>query len=155
MSDLLLRRQLYKKMDCAMISSLPLKEIMSRKLITLHPKDKMARVQEIFENFSIHHIPIVVSGDLVGIISKSDLDLLCNISKNNYDKFVQDKILKSETVDVYMKTEVYALTEDNTIGDAIEIFLANELHCLPVVEENEIIGMVTPYDILKFIHNLN
>ena len=138
-----------------MLTSLPLKEIMSKKLITLHPKDKMSRVQEIFNNFSIHHIPIVVCGDLVGIISKSDLDLICHISRNTYDKFVQDKVLKSQSVDEYMQTEIFAMTQENTVGDAIDVFMDNQMHCLPVVKGKEIIGMVTPYDILKFIHNLN
>lgn len=137
-----------------MLSSLPLREIMSTRLITLHPKDKMSRVKDIFEAFAIHHIPIVVSGNLVGMISKSDYNMVCQISKNNYDQFIQDKMLNSQCVDEYMNNEVYVMLPDNTIGDAIEVFLNNHLHCLPIVKGKEIIGIVTPYDILKFINKL-
>ena len=137
-----------------MLSSMLLREIMSTKLITLHPKDKMSRVKEVFDDFAIHHIPIVVNGELVGIISKTDFDIMRHVAKNSYDKFVQDKMLRSETVDLYMNREIYAMTAENTIGEAVEVFLENRIRCLPIVEGYEIIGMVTPYDILKFINKL-
>ena len=131
-----------------------IKEIMSTRLITLHPKDKMTRVKEIFNDFSIHHIPVVVSGELVGIISKTDYNVMHHVAKNSYDKFVQDKMLKSESVDQYMNREIYAMTAENTVGEAIEVFLENRFHCLPVVDGYEIIGIITPYDILKLINKL-
>jgi len=137
-----------------MLLSMSIKEVMSTRLITLHPKDKMSRVKEIFEDFSIHHIPVVVSGELVGILSKTDFNLMSHIAKNSYDRFVQDKMMKSETVDQYMNKEIYAMTPENTIGEAIEIFLENRIHCLPIVDGYEIVGIVTPYDVLKFINKL-
>lgn len=137
-----------------MFLSTSIKEIMSTRLITLHPKDKMSRVKEVFEDFSIHHIPIVVSGELVGLLSKSDFHLIIQIAENSYDRFVQEKMMKSETVDQYMNREIYAMTTEYTVGEAIEIFLENKIHCLPIVDGYKIVGMVTPYDILKLINKL-
>ncbi len=77
-----------------------------------------------------------------------------HVAKNSYDKFVQDKMLKSETVDKYMNAEIYAMTSENTLGEAIEVFLENRIHCLPIVDGYEIIGIITPYDILKMINKL-
>lgn len=137
-----------------MLRSIPLQEVMTTKLITLHPKDKMIRVKELFEDFNIHHLPIVVGGKVVGIISKTDYHILTNISENTYDQFIQSKLLISNTVDEFMKTEVYCLTGIDTVGDAIKIFLENRISCLPIVKEKELIGIITPYDILKMIDKL-
>lgn len=137
-----------------MLSSIPLQDIMSKKLLTLHPKDKMSRVKEIFDEYAIHHIPILVNEDLVGILSKSDFDYICHVSNNSYDRFIQDKVLQSESVDKYMTKNIYALTGVNTIGEAVEIFLENRIRCLPIIKGKKLLGMVTPFDILKMINKL-
>lgn len=137
-----------------MLRSIPLQEIMTTKLITLHPKDKMMRVKELFEDFNIHHLPVVVAGKVVGIISKTDYYLLTSISDNSYDQFIQSKIMITSTVDEFMKTEVYCLTGKDTVGDAIDIFLKNRISCLPIVNGKELVGIITPYDILKIIDKL-
>jgi acetoin utilization protein AcuB len=134
-----------------MLRSIPLQEIMTTKLVTLHPKDKMIRVKETFEDFNIHHLPIAVAGEVVGVISKSDYLLLTNMSNNSYDKFIQEKIFITHTVDEFMKKEVYCLTAVDTIGDAIDIFLKNHISCLPIVSGKKLVGIITPYDILKVI----
>jgi len=50
----------------------PLEEIMSTELITVGEFDPLTKVEEIFSNNKVHHIPVVDSCKLVGIISKSD-----------------------------------------------------------------------------------
>jgi CBS domain-containing protein len=137
-----------------MLRSIPLQDIMTKKLITLHPKDKMLRVKEIFEDFNIHHIPVVVAGDVVGIISKTDFNLLNHISDNSYDKFIQTKLFITHTVDEYMTTLVYCLTATNTVGDAIDIFLENKISCLPIIDGKKIIGIVTPFDVMRIIDTI-
>jgi len=39
-------------------------EIMSTKVKTLHPKDKIQSAKDIFDQYDIHHIPVAVMGEL-------------------------------------------------------------------------------------------
>lgn len=50
----------------------PVSDIMTRELVTLTPEDDLFMVKELFENHSIHHIPVVHFRNLVGLVSKSD-----------------------------------------------------------------------------------
>ena len=55
-----------------MQKTITVQDLMSTKLVTLHPKDKLERVKEIFDKYSVHHIPVVVNESIVGLVSKSD-----------------------------------------------------------------------------------
>ena len=39
-------------------------KILSKNLKTVHPKDKLIRAKEIFDQYEIHHIPVHVMGDI-------------------------------------------------------------------------------------------
>jgi CBS domain-containing protein len=54
-------------------------------------------------------------------------------------------------VDEYMTTLVYCLTATNTVGEAIDIFLENKISCLPIIDGKKIIGIVTPFDVMRII----
>ena len=43
-----------------------------------------------------------------------------------------------------------SLDMEDTVGLAADIFMANKFHALPVVENNQLVGIVTTHDILLF-----
>ena len=59
-----------------MDANITIDKIITRKLKTLHPKDKLIRAKEIFDEYDIHHIPVHVMGDIRGIVSLGDI-LFC------------------------------------------------------------------------------
>jgi hypothetical protein len=56
------------------------KDIMTRKVITVEFDDRLERVKEIFDNLLIHHLLVVEDGELFGVLS--DRDLLKALSPN-------------------------------------------------------------------------
>jgi CBS domain-containing protein len=130
------------------------RDLMSTKLVTLHPKDKMQRVKELFEAYNVHHIPIIVGDSIVGLISKSDFHQIKGISKNSYDEFIKDKIFKTHPIEDYMNNEVVCCDPETPISGVIDLFLVNEIHCVPVVEKGKLVGIITPVDLLKAMKDL-
>lgn len=43
------------------------------------------------------------------------------------------------------------LEPQDRIELAIEVFLTNYFHCLPIVDGKELMGLLTPYDILRYV----
>lgn len=130
------------------------KDIMSTKLITLHPKDKMERVKEIFDQYRIHHIPIIIGNDIIGIISKSDYLRIQGIAKNSYDEFIREKVLKTMPVENYMHSEIIVCDPETPLQNIINLFLENEIRCIPVVKNESLLGLITPMDLLKYLKQL-
>jgi CBS domain-containing protein len=135
----------------------PVSEIMTKKLITVLPTDPIGMVKDIFDNHIIHHIPVVRHLDCVGIISKTDFYKAIHDSR-----FESPKKAESENVKIYenfkaedlMTKKLVKIGPDDKIGTAVELFLENYFRALPIInDENEIVGIVSSYDILKlFFH---
>jgi len=130
----------------------PVKTIMSSKLITVNPKDKLTAAKEIFEQNKIHHIPVVRYKEIVGMISKSDfMHFLYGFQRNEEDRFVNDARLRVYNVEDIMTTGLAKLNADDRINVALEIFMENRFHAIPVVEEGDLVGMLTTFDIIKAV----
>jgi len=128
----------------------PISEIMSKDLITVGEKDKLTVVKEIFDKYNIHHIPVVRFRAIVGMISKSDyLYFVRGFSQNEEDKFVNDSRLRSYTADEIMTTRLAKVLPGDRINVALEIFSINRFHAIPVVENDELVGIVTTHDIIS------
>ncbi|MBK6699430.1 MAG: CBS domain-containing protein [Saprospiraceae bacterium] len=128
----------------------PISTIMTRNLVTLTPEDDLLEVKNIFQNNAIHHIPVVHFRDLVGLVSKSDFLLYANsISDSSNIEIQEDQKLKFTKVKQIMVTRLGKLEPEDRIEVAIDVFLKNYFHCLPVVKDGELMGLVTPFDILR------
>ncbi len=130
-------------------------EVMSDALVTLHPKDKASRAKEIFNQYDIHHIPIVVMKKVVGVLSMGDLLIKERKISKHTDKFLSQNNIFFHNIEEFMTENPITIDEKATLKDALELLTANRINCLPVVANNEIKGIVTSYDILVFIKNKN
>jgi CBS domain-containing protein len=116
--------------------------ILSTKVLTAHPDEKLSVAREAFKNRKIHHLPIVDDdGMLVGLITTSDL-LWLNKQFSDYENVRLGDV---------MTTRLAKLEPTAKIGTAAEIFLRNWFHALPIVDaEGKLLGVVTTFDILKY-----
>ena len=130
----------------------PISSIMTRELVTVTPEDDLFTVKKIFDKNSFHHIPVVHFRNLVGLISKSDFLLYSNsLMDSGKIDVLEDQKLKFTKVKQIMVTRLGKLEPDDRIEVAIDVFLTNYFHCLPIVKGNELLGLLTPYDILRYI----
>ena len=128
----------------------PIKSIMTKNLVTVNPKDKLLDVKEAFDNHNIHHLPVVRFTEIVGIISKTDfLHFLRGFNHNEEDRFVNEARLRAYTAEDIMTTGMAKLDPSDRINVALEVFLVNRFHAIPIVENNELVGILTTFDIIK------
>lgn len=124
---------------------------MTTKLITVAPGEKLTAVKEVFDNNKIHHIPVVRYRKLEGLISKTDFKhFLRGFNRNEEDRFVNEARMRAYNVEDIMTKGIAKLSPNDRIDVALEIFLENRFHAIPVVnEENELEGILTTFDIIK------
>ena len=123
---------------------------MTRKLIAVSPTDTMSEVKAIFDQHRIHHIPVVRYKKLVGIISKSDLQhFLRGVLTSEHDQQVEKSRLETYTAEDVMTTGVATLSSTDRINVALQLFLENIFHAIPIVDDDELVGMLTTFDIIK------
>lgn len=127
----------------------PISTIMTRHFKFVQPKDSLEKVKKILETYNIHHMPVVDEKMVVGILSKTDLNhFIKSKSHDRGDELLQAASLRAWTAGEVMTDEVVFLRPKETIRRALEIFRNNRFHALPIVDENELVGIVTTFDII-------
>jgi CBS domain-containing protein len=130
----------------------PLSKIMTKRIITVSADDTVTKVKAIFEENNFHHLPVTnAAEELLGIISREDfLKLSYHLSLNTGGKTFTEKWYSSTKAEDIMTKYPVSLDPEDTVGLAADIFLANKFHALPVVDNNQLVGLVTTHDILLF-----
>ncbi len=128
----------------------PISSIMTTNLLTVNPEDSLQVVKEIFEKNNIHHLPVVRYKKIVGIISKSDfLHFRHGFSSNEEDAFFNESRMKAYKAEEIMTNRLGKVESTDRIEVAVEVFKTNLFHAIPVVDNDELVGIITTYDIIK------
>jgi len=135
----------------------PIRSIMTTELVTVSPETTARDIKKLFDKNSFHHLPVVAPGSkLKGIISREDVAKVAYIlSLRTSGKTYSEKEYTSLTASDLMTQYPLSLDPDDTIGLAADIFLANKFHALPIIDDDELIGLVTTHDLLKYGFNSN
>lgn len=132
----------------------PVSTLMTTKLITVHPTDKLTVVKDLFDKNKIHHLPVVKYKEIVGMVSKTDLlSFLKGFESDSYDNYMNDVRLKNYTAEDIMTKGLAKLEPSDRINVALEVFKENLFHALPVVEDGELVGILTTFDIIRALAN--
>lgn len=136
-----------------MDSSKSVSTIMTRTLVVIKPKDTIDLVHNLFEKNNFHHIPVVDHNRLVGIISKTDYVKIRHMLATTWsgETICQD-MYKDMIAEDIMSRDPLTVEPGDTIGLAADIFRSNALHALPVVEDGELVGIVTSHDLLTYAY---
>lgn len=132
-----------------------IREIMTTDLVTVKPHTNAKEIYDIFKQHEFHHLPVVEHGEvLAGIISKEDFFRVSYlISNQTTGKTWTEKHYESLQAKDFMTTYPMTLDPEDTIGLAADIFLSNKFHALPVVEDHQLVGLITTHDLLHYGFN--
>ncbi|MGA0231762.1 MAG: HPP family protein [Saprospiraceae bacterium] len=128
----------------------PVSSMMTTEVKTVEPEDTMKKVEQVFRENRIHHIPVVEEGKLLGIVSKSDyLFFKRGFNDQTTDNRIDEFRLKTRKVKDIMTKGIAKLEMADRIGVALEIFKENLFHAIPIVDDGKLVGIITTFDIIK------
>ena len=95
-----------------MKQSVPVSDIMTKDVVTLHLTDSLTDAEVLFKKHHIRHIPVIKGTHIQGMLS-------------------------------------YTIPSNATVREAAEFLVSKEFHALPVVEGEDLVGIVTTTDIIR------
>ena len=117
-------------------------QFMSTDLFTLRPTDLVDLAASLMDWRHIRHVPVEdEKGHLVGLVTHRGLLRLLNRGSTAPDG-------TSMTVREIMKPNPTTVTSSTPTLEAIEIMRRSGIGCLPIVDDNRLVGIVTSYDFL-------
>src|SRR6185503_10116858 len=119
-------------------------QFMSTDLFTLKPDDLIDLAASVMDWRHIRHVPVEdEEGQLVGLVTHRGLLRTLNVgSRTQRDD-------GPTTVREVMIENPMTVSPSTTSLEAIELMRSNRVGCLPVVENNQLVGIVTSYDFLE------
>jgi len=123
------------------------------RLTTVEPSTSLNDIVDIMRKKRIRHLPVVDDSELLGIVSDRDVRRALGRA-TALDAQAQEAgeffLGPSEAREIMTKT-VRTITSSATISSATEELLRHQIHCLPVVEHGELLGLITDTDLLRAI----
>lgn len=128
----------------------PVSNIMNTHLVTVSEEDSLEKIRVIFHTYGYRHLPVVQYKKLIGLISLSDISFLVDTKDRELASIqlmvIDQKEIKAKDL---MRVRLAKLEPTDRIEVAIDLFLNNSFHCLPVVQGDELVGLVSPNEILR------
>jgi CBS domain-containing protein len=130
----------------------PVSSIMTKSVVTAQlNNDNLRTIKEEFKNHRIRHIPVMNGHDLVGIVSKNDLMRLSFGNLFDGQDAADEAIFDMLSIEQVMTQHPTTISPETEIRDVAKIFVEQDFHSLPVVENNELKGIVTSTDVLEYM----
>lgn len=130
----------------------PISEIMSKNIIALNRDDDLETAEILFKRHKIRHIPVVNGEVIIGMLSYSDL-LRISFADAVYDneEEVDTLVYNMFTIDQVMVKDVVTVPPTATVKDVAKVLSEKEFHALPVVDDGNLVGIVTTTDLLNYL----
>ncbi|NNF47126.1 MAG: CBS domain-containing protein [Desulfofustis sp.] len=123
--------------------------IMHTNLITVSPQATLVEAREMINRWGIDHLLVVDAKEkLVGIISDRDLKLYWASPANTLSSHELSYLLEKILVKMIMIKTVKTITTETTIERAAFIMQTNNINALPVMENDELVGIITSTDVM-------
>lgn len=114
-------------------------QYMSRRVITIGPETEFHRAFDLMHSHRIHHLPVVDSEQVVGIVAERDLLLAAA-------NFGSAEVPVAEI----MKHPPVCVSENVQLKHAARLLVLNHIGCLPVLNASkDLVGIITETDIFK------
>ena len=134
------------------MKNLPIQEIMSSQVQKLDVSDDVIEAKRLMEDHQINHLPIMNENQLVGIISSNDISQIEYLCDFIGEKLERSGVFRSLSLEEIMTKDVVSLNAQDSLAEAIKIFSNVSFQSLPVLDEGQLIGIVTAKDVFRSIN---
>jgi Zn-dependent protease len=143
---LFIKRSSEVNMDAALISQalegVKVVDIMTRDIHTVHPSISIQQlVDEYFMMYKHGGFPVVSNGNNLGLVTEHDVQ---QVKRERWDKVTVEEIMKPWD-------KLVTIRPEDTVSDALLLMSKWEVGRLPVIENDQLVGIVTRSDITRTI----
>lgn len=145
------------------------KEVMSKKFITVKPSLNLIELIKLFQNYHFHRLPVIdEDNNILGTVSiESIMEIFkphskrltrmlraspsLKVEEEEMDILAAEitpEWIKTTSVSDLMESNVISIEEDKTISEARTLMKLHNKQGLPVVRNGTLVGVVTLFDII-------
>jgi len=122
-------------------------DVMTRELLTLEQNEKLQRGEQMMRDRRVRHLLAVdEDGMLQGVLSQRDVFHGGLLKALGYGTHAREQALESLRIKDAMTSEPATTTATTPLRDAARSMAARKIGCLPVLEGDRLVGILTEGD---------
>lgn len=130
------------------------RDLMSAPVVTAEPGTLLLDAALLLRSSAIRHLLIVEGTQLVGILSERDVQRcapsrLIPITEDGYNA-----VFANTTVERLMTRDPKFVASSSPLLGAMAVMQQGKYGCLPVVDDGELVGILTRSDLMDALHRL-
>lgn len=129
----------------------PVRSWMTAELITITPHTTLPEAQRIMFEHKIRRLPVVKSDKLVGIVTLGDIREAKPSDATTLSIYELNYLMDRLTAKDFMTPNPITVSPDNTLGEAARLMVEHKVGGLPVVEQGQLIGIITETDFCRLL----
>ncbi|MBR3140431.1 MAG: CBS domain-containing protein [Methanobrevibacter sp.] len=130
------------------------KELMSKDLTVVSPSERLVHARRQMIESKVGRLPVVEDEELKGMVTSKDLmRAFIDFRKKVPEKYQKSQI-KEVLVEDIMSSNPTFTSKEVTISEVAKIMMETGYNGLPVVEGDNVVGIITQTDILRLIEKL-
>jgi len=132
------------------------RDFMTSNVFTVRIDHRVFAAQEIMSWAHVRHVPVVdPQGELVGMISHRDVLRASLSSRSERPELEKRMYLQKIPIRDIMQSVVATVDPETRIKAAARRMRESKIGCLPVVERNRLVGIITEHDLLQLIERID
>jgi len=117
-------------------------------LITVPPDATLAQARDLLHRHRIRHLPVVEGDRLLGILTDRDIRQVSPSSAAGISPDQATAFLAQIQAGEAMVRQLRTVSPYTTIEEAARLMIEHKIGCLPVLEDDRLVGILTETDIL-------
>ncbi|MFH1756912.1 MAG: CBS domain-containing protein, partial [Pseudomonadota bacterium] len=124
---------------------------MQKDLVTIAKNERMTIAKKILQEKNIRHLPVVDGKKLVGLVTNMDIRKAEASPATSLEIRELHYLLDKLTVEEIMTRNVITIAPDISVEEATTLLHDNKIGCLPVVEDGNLVGILTENDVMEIL----
>lgn len=127
------------------------RDFMTTDVTAMQETDSLLDARMVFVRSSFRHLPVLQGKKLVGVVTEHDVkqfapSLMSGVSAEEYNQ-----VLETTPISRAMTRNPVTVRPDQPVFEAATTLYTTRVGCLPVVENSELVGIVTTTDMLRLL----
>ena len=125
------------------------KDFMTRKVVYISPDTTIAHAADIMRDQKLHRLPVIENDKLVGLVTEGTIAEASPSKATSLSIYEMNYLLNKTKVKDVMIHNVVTISQYASLEDATYLMLKNKIGILPVVDNEQVYGIITDRDIFK------
>ena len=125
------------------------KDFMTRKVVYISPDTTIAHAADIMRDQKLHRLPVIENDKLVGLVTEGTIAEASPSKATSLSIYEMNYLLNKTKVKDVMIHDVVTISQYASLEDATYLMLKNKIGILPVVDDEQVYGIITDRDIFK------